>query len=57
MVEEYKASMKNDVWEVVAETKGKSIVNSRQIYKIKHVADGSIENHKAIFVACGFSQK
>ena len=27
------------------------------IYKIKHAADGSIENYKEIFVARGFSQK
>ena len=34
-----------------------SIVTSKWIYKIKHVADGSIEKYKARFVACGFSQK
>ena len=28
-----------------------------KIYKIKHVAYGSIEKHKEIFVALGFSQK
>ena len=36
---------------------GKSIVSSKWIYKIKHVADGSIEKYKARFVARGFSQK
>ena len=36
--------MKNDVWDVVAE--GKSVVTSKWIYKIKHVADGSIKNIK-----------
>ena len=45
------------VWDVVARTKGKSIVTSKWIYKIKHVADGSIEKYKEGFVACGFSQK
>ena len=33
------------------------MVSSRWIYKIKHVADESIEKHKARFVARGFSQK
>jgi hypothetical protein len=33
------------------------VVSSKWLYKIKHVADKSIEKHKAIFVAHGFSQK
>ena len=49
--------MKNDVWDVVPRPEGTSIVTSKWIYKIKHVADGSIEKHKARFVARGFSQK
>ena len=49
--------MKNDVWDVVPKPEGKSIVTSKWIYKIKHVVDGSIEKHKARFVARGFAQK
>ena len=37
--------------------KGKSIVTSKWIYKVKHIADGGIEKCKARFVARGFSQK
>jgi hypothetical protein len=33
------------------------VVSSKWLYKIKHVADGSIEKYKARFVARGFSQK
>jgi hypothetical protein len=33
------------------------VVSSKWLYKIKHAVDGSIEKHKARFVACGFSQK
>jgi hypothetical protein len=33
------------------------VVSSKWLFKIKHDADGSIENYKARFVACGFSQK
>jgi hypothetical protein len=57
MVEEYASIMKNDVWEVVPRPEGKSVIGSRWIYKIKHVADGSVEKFKARFVAKGFSQK
>jgi hypothetical protein len=45
------------VWEVVPRTKNKDLVSSKWIYKIKHAVDGSIEKHKAIFVARGFSQR
>ena len=39
--------MKNDVWDVVPRPKGKSVVASKWIYKIKHAADGNIEKYKA----------
>ena len=57
MMEEYQSIMKNDVWDVVPRPKGKFVVTSKLIFKIKHVADGSVEKHKVRFVACGFSQK
>jgi hypothetical protein len=42
MMEEYRSIMKNYVWKV----EGKSVVTSKLIYKIKHVANGSIEMYK-----------
>jgi hypothetical protein len=57
MTEEYQSIIKNDVWEIVPRPKNKDVVSSKWLYKIKHVVDGSIEKHKARFVACGFSQK
>lgn len=50
MMEEYDSIMRNDVWEVVSRPVGKSVVTSRWIYKIKHVADGSVEKFKARFL-------
>ena len=44
MTKEYQLIMKNDVWDVVPKPEGKSIVSYKWIYKIKHVADRSIEN-------------
>jgi hypothetical protein len=55
MIEEYASIMKNGVWEVVPQPEGKSVVGSKWIYKIKHIADGSGEKFKARFVAKGFS--
>jgi hypothetical protein len=53
--EEYQSIMKNDVWDIVPRPEGKVVVNSKWIYKIKHVVDGSVEKYKARFVARGFS--
>ena len=57
MIEEYQSIMKNDVWDVVPRLEGKSVVTSKWIYKIKHVADGRIEKYNARFMARGLSQK
>jgi hypothetical protein len=40
---------------VVPRPEGKSVVTSKWLYKIKYVTYGSIEKHKARFVARGFS--
>jgi hypothetical protein len=57
MTKEYQSIIKNDVWEIVPRPNNKDVVSSRWLFKIKHVADGSIEKYKARFVAHGFSQK
>jgi hypothetical protein len=56
MTEEYQFIIKNDVCEIVPRPKNKHVVSFKWLYKIKHAADGSIEKHKARFVAHGFSQ-
>jgi len=44
MNEEYESIMKIDVWDVVPRPKGKFVVTSKWLYKIKHGVDGSAEN-------------
>eukprot|EP00253_Pinus_taeda_P029326 PITA_29326 len=46
----------NSVWEVVPRPTDKLVVSSRWLYKVKQVAYGSVEKHKARFVAKVLSQ-
>jgi len=55
MVEEHD-SVRNSVWDVVPRMENKSVVSSRWLYKVKQADDGSVEKHKARFVAHVFSQ-
>jgi len=48
--------VKNNVWEVFPIPSYKSRVGSKWIFKVKPVADRSIEKYKAIFVAKGYSR-
>eukprot|EP00253_Pinus_taeda_P026636 PITA_26636 len=56
MVEEYESIMRNCVWDFFPRPQDKSVVSSRWLYKVKQVANGSVEKHKVRFVAWGFSQ-
>ena len=51
MIEEFHSIMKNDVWEMVSRPKGKYVMTSKWIYKIKHTIYGSIKKYKARFIA------
>jgi len=55
MVDEYTSIMRNDVWDIVSRLEGKSVVSSRWLYRIKHVAYGNINKFKARLVEIGFS--
>ena len=55
-MEEYQCIKKNDVWDIVLRPKGTSIVTSKWIYKIKKIANRSIEKHKTRLFDRGFSQ-
>ena len=55
MVEEYDSIVQKNVWEVVPRPENKSVASSHWLYKVKQVANGSVEKHKARFVSRGFS--
>jgi hypothetical protein len=57
MLEEYRSTIKNYVWDIFPRPKDKSMVSSKWIYKIKHATDGNVEKFKEIFVARGFNHK
>ena len=57
MTEEYHSIMKNDGWEIVSIPEKKYAMTLNWIYKIKHVAYGSIAKYKEIFIARCFSYK
>ena len=56
MVKKYDSIVCNSIWDEVLRLEKKSAVSSRWLYKVKKDTDGSVEKHKARFVACGFSQ-
>eukprot|EP00253_Pinus_taeda_P027246 PITA_27246 len=56
MVKEYDSIIRKNVWEVVPRPIDKSMVSSIWLYKVKQVVDGSVEKHKAKFVAIGLFQ-
>ena len=51
MVQEYDSIVKNNTWEIVPRSVEKSMVGSRWMYKVKQVANASVEKYKARFVA------
>ena len=56
MVEEYDSIVRNSVWDVVPRLENKSVVSSCWLNNVKQAVDGSVEKHKARFVAHVFSQ-
>lgn len=56
MVEKYESIVRNSVWDVVPRPEDKSVVSACWLYKVKQVADGSVEKNKAKFMAHGFLQ-
>jgi hypothetical protein len=55
MFEKNNSILKNDAWDIVLRPMGKSMIDSRWLYKIKHEKNGSIERYKSKFIVGGFS--
>ena len=54
---EIDSSLKNQTWELADLPSGAKPIDYKWIFKRKYLPNGSIEKHKARFVAKGFSQK
>jgi len=55
-LEELNAHSTNGTWELVPRRKGKTIIGSKWIFKVKRNADGSVERYKGRLVAKGYNQ-
>ena len=49
--------MKNSTWDLVEPPKGREVIGSKWVFKIKHDSCGKIERFKGRVVAKGYSQK
>jgi hypothetical protein len=53
---EMDALWRNHTWDVVDRSTVRKIVDSKWVFKIKHLSDGSVDKFQARLVAKGFSQ-
>ena len=53
---EFESLTKNNTWELVPPPKGKNIVGSKWVLKVKRNSDGSLDRFKARLVAQGYTQ-
>jgi histone deacetylase 1/2 len=54
---EYNALMQNKTWHLVPRVKGRNIIDSKWVFKLKRKADGTLDKYKARLVAKGFKQR
>jgi len=57
MDKEYMALLDNKTWHLVPAPRGKNIIGSKWVYKVKRKADGTIDRYKAHLVAKGYKQR
>lgn len=56
MSDEFEALESNGTWTIQSLPVGKRPVACKWVYKLKFNSDGTLERHKARFVAKGFTQ-
>ena len=56
MREKMSALENNKTWEIIERSKGKNIVDCKWIFTLKYKAEGSLERHKARWVAKWYTQ-
>jgi hypothetical protein len=49
--------MRHDTWHLVSLLKGCNIIGCKWVFRVKRLADGSIDRFKARLVAKGFNQR
>jgi histone deacetylase 1/2 len=54
---EHTALLRDKTWHLVAPPKGKNIIDSKCVYKIKWKVDGTIDRYNARLVAKGYKQR
>ncbi|KAI5318258.1 hypothetical protein L3X38_037966 [Prunus dulcis] len=57
MTNEFNALLKNNTWTLVPSSPHHHIVGCKWVFKVKRLADGSVERYKARLVAKGFHQQ
>ena len=56
MTEEYLALLRNHTWSLVPLPENRKAIGSKWVFKLKQNSDGTLNKHKARFVAKGFKQ-
>ena len=54
--EQMEALDENHTWDLMPLPQDKKVIGCKQIYKVKHNANGSVCKYKAILVAKGYAQ-
>ena len=57
MNDEINSLKKHGTWEIGKPPQGANVIGTRFVFKIKRLADNSIEKYKACLVVQGFAQK